>query len=133
MKGIRSKAIVGVALLMTLGTVAGCGADSGNTNTTSEQSAVVETSETTEQDNSSDATPAGEMSYDELKAAYEELQVSYDELEDYSIYLEQQLAVMESEYAQIKGQLDLFSQNEGGSKVYLVDAYDGDDNESDAE
>ena len=119
MKNKKIKRIILVAgITLSMSIFAGCGADesaSADQNVSvTENSATTDAVDTVAQSGDSDS---------DWQAKYEELQIKYDELEDYSIYLEQQIAVMQAEYAQIKGQIDMFTQDGDGSKVFLVDSY----------
>lgn len=125
MKNIEvKKMIVGMVVALSLGVLAGCGADSNKGATETE---VVSTENNTADDESAASESAS--SDEDLQAKYDELKQKYDELEDYSIYLEQQLIIIKAEYAQVQSQMEAFTQSDGSSKVYLVDAYTEEGNE----
>lgn len=126
-KMLINRILIGMVTVLTAGTLVACGS-AQNTETASEATNTEATEDTASSDVSSQID---DMSLEELRAAYAELQMKYDQIEDYNTYLEQQLIVIQSQYSQVSEQMKALTQEDGGNRVYLVDAYNGEDGEND--
>ena len=114
-----SKVLIG---MVVIGMLTGCGM--GTSENASAQSTTNETAISDSDGNLSEAD----------MAAYKKLQEDYDELLDYTIFLEQELVRLKSQYAETNAMMDDFVEaNESGNKIILVEPVTIEDTEKSIE
>ena len=114
-----SKVLIG---MVVIGMLTGCGM--GTSENASAQSTTNETAISDLDGNLSEAD----------MAAYKKLQEDYDELLDYTIFLEQELVRLKSQYAETNAMMDDFVEaNESGNKIILVEPVTIEDTEKSIE